>query len=100
MSFFRFLSEAARRLVSETSLKKDVQEGIVGVVKGGFGHVTDLLNKGKVDEAKAFSAEMTEGAESISTAVVENTVVAPTTLTAPAPKPVPPSGEGGGGSVG
>lgn len=73
MAFWRFVSEAALRLVKETSLKKDVQEGVVGLVKGGFGHVTDLLNKGKVDEAKTYSAEMIKGAEIISGAVVKNT---------------------------
>lgn len=73
MAWFRFVSEALLRLVKETSVKKDVQDGIVGVVKDGFGHVHDLLNKGKVEEAKTYSAEAHKGAEAIAGAIMKNT---------------------------
>jgi len=73
MAWFRFVGESLLRLVKETSIKKDLQDGLVGVVKGVTGSVLQKLNSGKVEEAKAELTEAYKGAEAIAGAVVKNT---------------------------
>jgi hypothetical protein len=73
MAWFRFLSEQLLGLVKETSLKKDLQDGIVGIVKGVTGAAIDKLKKGDVVGAQATLAEANKGAEAIAGAIVKNT---------------------------
>lgn len=73
MAWFRFIGEQLLGLVKETSLKKDLQDGIVGAVKGITGLALSKLNQGKVEEAKTLLAETYKGSEAIAGAVVKNT---------------------------
>jgi len=73
MAWFRFLGEGLLRLVKETSVKKDIQDGIVGVVKGVTGLAIDKLKGGDVAGAQALLAETNKGAEAIAGAIVKNT---------------------------